>query len=149
MRILFKQLFFCLFVTSLSGQVMEEINPPAHIKTIIFKGPTEDQFPVIQLGESMTLEFDDITAKEQDYYYKIIHCDYDWTPSQLLKSQYLAGMDNQRIIDYENSYTTLQPYSNYRLTIPNGNIRLKVTGNYILEKLYSYGELQFSRRFVV
>ncbi len=137
------------FTTSGFGQVMEEVNPPENIKTVIFKGPTEDQFPVIQLGESMTLEFDDLTANEQDYYYKIIHCDYDWTPSQLLKSQYLSGADNQRIIDYENSYTTLQPYSNYRLTIPNQNVKLKVTGNYLLEIYNSYGDLQFSRRFVV
>ncbi len=140
---------FSLISSSAFGQVMEEVNPPENIKTVVFKGPTEDQFPVIQLGESMTLEFDDLTANEQDYYYKIFHCDYDWTPSQLLKSQYLDGADNQRIIDYENSYTTLQPYSNYRLTIPNENVKLKVTGNYVLEIYNSYGDLQFSRRFVV
>lgn len=140
---------FGLISSSAFGQVMEEVNPPENIKTVVFKGPTEDQFPVIQLGESMTLEFDDLTANEQDYYYKIFHCDYDWTPSQLLKSQYLDGADNQRIIDYENSYTTLQPYSNYRLTIPNENVKLKVTGNYVLEIYNSYGDLQFSRRFVV
>lgn len=140
---------FGLISSSAFGQVMEEVNPPENIKTVVFKGPTEDQFPIIQLGESMTLEFDDLTANEQDYYYKIFHCDYDWTPSQLLKSQYLDGADNQRIIDYENSYTTLQPYSNYRLTIPNENVKLKVTGNYVLEIYNSYGDLQFSRRFVV
>lgn len=140
---------FGLISSSAFGQVMEEVNPPENIKTVVFKGPTEDQFPVIQPGESMTLEFDDLTANEQDYYYKIFHCDYDWTPSQLLKSQYLDGADNQRIIDYENSYTTLQPYSNYRLTIPNENVKLKVTGNYVLEIYNSYGDLQFSRRFVV
>lgn len=140
---------FGLISSSAFGQVMEEVNPPENIKTVVFKGPTEDQFPVIQLGESMTLEFDDLTANEQDYYYKIFHCDYDWTPSQLLKSQYLDGADNQRIIDYENSYTTLQPYSNYRLTIPNENVKLKVTGNYVLEIYNSHGDLQFSRRFVV
>ncbi|WP_036382957.1 type IX secretion system plug protein domain-containing protein [Muricauda sp. MAR_2010_75] len=149
MRFLIKQIFLWFFVSSIFAQVQEEVNPPENIKTIIFRGPTEDQFPVILLGESMTLEFDDLTAREQDYYYKIIHCDYDWTPSQLLKSQYLVGNDNQRIIDYENSYTTLQPYSNYRLTIPNENVRLKVSGNYVLEIYNSYGELQFSRRFVV
>src|SRR5690606_4464493 len=141
--------FLCLVADGVFAQVQVEVNPPDNIKTIIFRGPTEDQFPVIQLGESMTLEFDDITASEQDYYYKIIHCDYDWTPSQLLKSQYLDGADNQRIIDYENSYNTLQPYSNYRLTIPNENVGLKVSGNYVLEIHNSYGELQFSRRFVV
>jgi len=149
MRDLIKHLFLFAMVAQTFAQVQEEVNPPENIKTIIFKGPTEDQFPVVLLGESMTLEFDDITAKEQDYYYKIVHCNYDWTPSQLLKSQYLAGMDNQRIIDYENSYTTLQPYSNYRLTIPNDNVRLKVSGNYVLEIYNSYGEIQFSRRFVV
>ena len=150
MRFLIKQtLLVLLGVTGISAQVQEEVNPPSNIKTIIFKGPTEDQFPVIQLGESITLEFDDLTANEQDYYYKIVHCDYDWTPSQLLKSQYLVGMDNQRIINYENSYTTLQPYSNYQLTLPNENVRLKVGGNYVLEVYNYYGELQFSRRFVV
>ena len=73
---------------------MEEVNPPPHIKTVIFKGPTDDQFPVITLNERIQLTFDDLSASEQDYYYKIIHCDYDWTPSQLLKSQYLEGIDN-------------------------------------------------------
>jgi len=149
MRLSLKQIFVFLFVSSMFAQVQQEINPPENIKTIIFGGPTEDQFPVIQLGEPIRLEFDDITANEQDYYYKIIHCDYDWTPSQLLKSQYLNGVDNQRIIDYENSYSTLQSYSNYRLTIPNENVGLKVSGNYVLEIYNDSYELQFSRRFVV
>ncbi|WP_262420275.1 type IX secretion system plug protein domain-containing protein [Flagellimonas meishanensis] len=149
MRFLIKQMWLFFFVSGIFAQVQEEVNPPTHIKTVIFKGPTEDQFPVVELREAITLEFDDLTASEQDYYYKIVHCDYDWTPSQLLKSQYLVGMDNQRIINYENSYNTLQPYSNYRLTIPNENIRLKVSGNYVLEIYNYYGELQFSRRFVV
>ncbi len=149
MRLMIKQFILFFFSASVVAQVQEEVNPPSNIKTVIFKGPTEDQFPVIKQGETITLEFDDLKANEQDYYYKIIHCDYDWTPSQLLKSQYLVGMDNQRIIDYENSYTTLQPYSNYRLSIPNENVRLKVSGNYVLEIYNMYGDLQFSRRFVV
>jgi len=101
------------------------------------------------LGETLKLEFDDTLANEQDYYYKIVHCDYDWTPSQLLKSQYLDGVDNQRISDYENSYNTLQSYSNYQLKIPNQNLSLKVSGNYLLEIYNDSYELQFSRRFVV
>lgn len=149
MHFLIRYVLFCLCVSSIWAQVQEEVPPPSYIKTIIFKGPTEDQFPVLRLGESMTLEFDDLTAKEQDYYYSIVHCDYDWTPSQLLKSQYLVGVDNQRIVAYENSFNTLQPYSNYRLTIPNANVRLKVSGNYVLEIYNRTGVLQFSRRFVV
>ncbi len=149
MQLNLKQIIFLLVVPTLFAQVQEEINPPEHIKSIIFRGPTEDQFPIVQLGEPIYLEFDDLTASEQDYYYKIVHCDYDWTPSSLLKSQYINGMDNQRIIDYFNSYNTLQPYSNYKLSIPNENVRLKVSGNHLIEIYNSNYELQFSRRFIV
>ncbi len=149
MRLNLKQILFLLFFPSLFAQVQEEVDPPSNIKSVILNGPTGDQFPVVQIGEPIYLEFDDISANEQDYYYKIIHCDYDWTPSDLLKSQYLKGVDNQRIIDYVNSYTTLQPFSNYRLTIPNENVSLKVSGNYVLEIYNNSYELQFSRRFVV
>ncbi len=149
MRLFLSKVLFLLFVQTLFAQVQEEVNPPENIKSVIFKGPTDDQFPVVQLGDPIYLEFDDITANESDYYYKIVHCDYDWTPSSLLKSQYLNGVDNQRIVDYGNSYNTLQPYSNYRLTIPNNNVGLRVTGNYILEIYDDSYDLQFSRRFVV
>lgn len=149
MRLSLQQILIFLFATSLFSQVQQEVNPPENIKTVIFGGPAGEQFPVVMLGETIRLEFDDTLANEQDYYYKIIHCDYDWSPSQLLKSQYLDGIDNQRITDYENSYNTLQPYSNYRLTIPNENLSLKVSGNYVLEIYNDRYELQFSRRFVV
>lgn len=138
--------FFSLLTLA---QVQEEVAPPAPLKSIVFKGPTDDQFPIVQLGEPITLEFDDLSASEQDFYYRIIHCDYDWQPSQLLKSQYLDGVDNQRIINYQNSYNTLQPFSHYRLTLPNAQTRLRVSGNYMLEIYNSSRELQFSRRFVV
>lgn len=149
MQLNIKLVVLLLFTQLQFAQVQEEVNPPSNIKSIVFKGTTSDQFPIVQIGDPIYLDFDDITASEQDYYYKIVHCNYDWTPSDLLKSQYLNGIDNQRIIDYENSYNTLQPFSNYRLTIPNDNVKLKVSGNYILEIYNSYYELQFSRRFLV
>ncbi len=145
----FQYVLVFLFTLPAISQVQEEVIPPDHIKTIIFKGPTQDQFPVVTLEDPMYLEFDDLLADEGDYYYKIVHCDYDWKPSQLLKSQYLSGLDNQRIVHYKNSFNTLQSYSNYRLTIPNENVRLKISGNYMLEIYDDRNDLQFSRRFVV
>ncbi|WP_088340680.1 type IX secretion system plug protein [Robiginitalea sediminis] len=149
MRLSLKQIPIFLAFAGALAQVQVEVPEPEHIKSVIFRGSTQDQFPIIRLGESITLEFDDLSASEQDFYYKLVHCDYDWQPSALLKSQYLNGIDNQRIIDYGNSYTTLQPYSNYRLRIPNNQVSLRVSGNYVLEIYNMVGELQFSRRFVV
>src|SRR5690606_1240998 len=93
--------------------------------------------------------FDDLYADEMDYYYRIRYCNYDWTPSSLLKSQYLNGLDDQRITDYKNSLTTLQPYTNYQLQLPNAQTKFKITGNYILEITDNNGKLMFSRRFVI
>ena len=149
MRHYLYRVFVFLFAVSTFGQVEEKTISPEHIKTIIFKGPTQDQFPVVTLDDSVNLEFDDLLANEQDYYYRIVHCDYNWMSSQLLKSQYLSGMDNQRILHYKNSFNTLQSCSNYKLTIPNENVRLKVSGNYVLQIYDNHDELQFSRRFVV
>ncbi len=144
-----KRFFIVLLCFPITAQVQEEVNPPDNIKTVIFTGVTDDQFPVIKLGDPILLQFDDLTASEQDYYYKIVHCDYDWTPSQLLKSQYLRGTDNQRIINYENSFNTLAPYSTYKLRIPNKALSLRVSGNYVLEVYNDRNDLQFSRRFVI
>jgi len=148
-----KQITIFLFFANtlfLSAQVEEEISPPSYIKSIVFRGESEgDQFPIVRLQESFFLSFDDIRAKEADYYYKIVHCNFDWTPSRLSKGQYLRGSDNQRIINYQNSYNTLQSYSNYQLVFPNEFTRVKLTGNYILKVYDSNDELQFSRKFIV
>ncbi|MDO6595284.1 DUF5103 domain-containing protein [Oceanihabitans sp. 2_MG-2023] len=140
-----------LFSTSLIAQIAQEVAPPDYIKTITFKGNTdESQLPVLKLGEYLQLEFDALNGDEEDYYYIIEHYNYDWTPSVLAKMEYLEGFDNQRIRTYENSFNTLQIYSNYQLTIPNERTRrLKVSGNYMLKIYDDYDELAFSRKFMV
>jgi hypothetical protein len=146
-----KQTFiFLLFTAFFYGQV-EEVNPPDYIKTIAFKGNTpESQLPILRLGEYLILEFDALNGDEEDYYYKIEHYDFDWTPSILAKSEYMDGFDNQRIRTYENSLNTYQIYSNYKLTIPNQQTRgLKVSGNYLISVYNSYDELVFSRKFMI
>ncbi|RAV29018.1 type IX secretion system plug protein [Sinomicrobium soli] len=143
---------FALACPAAHAQVLTEEKPPSHIRSIVFKGDGENgngQFPVIRAGDLFTLSFDDLNASESDYYYRIVHCNYDWTPSDLLRSQYLKGMDNQRILNYRNSVTTLQPYSHYELTLPNTRTGLKLSGNYVLSIYNNRDELQFSRRFVV
>lgn len=148
---LIKKIFFTFLLTiNLYGQEEKEIIPPDYIKTVIFKSDRfEDQFPIIKLNEKIHLSFDDMYADEADYYYKIEHCNYNWEPSNLVKSQYLSGLDNQRISNYQNSLATLKPYTHYELTLPNQYTKFKISGNYILKIFNTYDELIFSRRFII
>lgn len=140
-----------LLTFSLYSQV-EEVNPPEYIKSITFKSTSSElgELPIIKLGETFYLEFDALVTNEPDFYYKIEHYNYDWTKSQLVRPEYLLGVDNFRIQDYQNSFNTYQLYSHYRLTIPNQQtIRLKVSGNYMIKIFDDYNELVFSRKFMV
>ncbi|KJD33489.1 ApaG [Tamlana nanhaiensis] len=143
-------LAFC-FISSFIFAQVEEVNPPDYIKTIIFKSNTDlSQLPILKLGEPIQLSFDALNGNEDDYYYKIEHYNYDWTPSQLMKPEFLDGFDNQRIRNYENSYNTYQIYSHYTLTIPNRFTKsLKVSGNYIISVFNNDNELVFSRKFML
>lgn len=140
-----------IFPFALLAQQAKEITPPNYIRTVIFNsGNSYSGVPIIELGSGLNLEFDDIIGDEANYYYTIEHYNYDWTPSQLVKSEYLEGFDNVRIVNYQNSYNTLQLYSHYRLSIPNEDTqRLKVSGNYMLKVFNEARELIFARKFMV
>ena len=98
-----KKLILLFFIGLFSGVAQKKIEPE-YIKTIIFKGENSDaQLPIVQLGERFSLSFDDLNANETDYYYSITHCNYNWEPSQLLKSEYLGGIDDTKITNYTNS----------------------------------------------
>lgn len=143
--------FVIFFASPFIFSQVSEVNPPDYIKTIAFKSNTpESQLPILKLGESLVLEFDALNGNEDDYYYTIEHYNHDWTPSVLIKSEYLEGFDNQRIRTYQNSFNTYQIYSHYQLTIPNPQTkRLKVSGNYIITIYDANGAIVFSRKFMV
>ena len=144
-------LFFIIAACLISYSQVEEVNPPDFIKTINFTGDSnESQLPIIKLGAPLSLEFDALNGDEEDYYYTIEYFNFDWTPTVLVKSEYLEGIDNQRIRNYDNSFNTYQIYSHYKLLIPNKQTkRLKVSGNYMIKVFNDDGELMFSRKFMV
>lgn len=134
------------------GQPIEETPPPNFIRTVIFTGENQENTgnPIVRLGGRLNLRFDDIIGDEADYYYTIDHYNFDWTPSQLNKNEFLEGFDDVRITNYSNAYNTLQPYTHYQLRIPNNNVKdLKVSGNYLISIYNSNRELVFSRKFMV
>lgn len=146
---IFTSLLVLLVAIQATAQAEKEVAPPFHIKTITFVQNQQNMVPVFQLGDSFQLQFDDLHGNEANYYYQIVHCDYDWKQSQLSVNEYLRGFDNQRIIDYTNSYNALQLYSHYRIQFPNRNTQLIVSGNYMLKIVDENGDLVFSRKFII
>lgn len=143
-------ILFLTFSTIIFAQAETEVAPPFHIKTVSFVQNGQNVVPVFRMGEHFRFQFDDLFSSEQDYYYTITHCDYNWRISSLSKTEYLQGMDNVRIQNYENSQNTLQGYSHYMLSIPNAQTQqLKLSGNYILKIFNSQRELMLSRKFVM
>jgi len=149
--ILKKYFFFFSFIYFIQFSYSQtNFTEPNYIKTIIFKPAALNTYaPIIKLGERINLSFDDLNADEHDYTYKIEHCTLNWEVSNLSESEFVNGYAEDRIRDYENSFNTLQPYTNYTLTIPNEDTRLKISGNYMLSVLNEEEEVVIKRHFVV
>ena len=70
---------------------------PDNIKSIVFKSSVSNTYaPIIRLGERINLSFDDLNANEEDYTYKIEHCNIDWEPSDLSESEFIQGYAEDR-----------------------------------------------------
>ncbi len=91
--------------------------------------------PITMLhGDPIHIGFDDLTHEYHRYTYRIEHCEADWSKSEeLFESDYVEGFTEGNLIeDTEESLNTNMLYTHYRLTIPNRNCRLKMSGNYRL-----------------
>ena len=131
------------------AQVEKEIDPPFNIKTITFVQNNQNSIPLFRLNDPFEIQFDDLYGNEANYYYEIVHCNYDWKHSDLSKNEYLQGFDGIRIQEYTNSLNTLQLYSHYRIGFPNKNTQLLVSGNYIIKILNEDREVVFARKFMI
>ncbi|MHA8073137.1 type IX secretion system plug protein domain-containing protein [Aquirufa sp. HETE-40SA] len=84
---------------------------------------------VLNLGSenSSSLKFDDLGLNYPSYYFRIIHCQSNWTPSPLSEIEYLSDFNDIPLRNPESSLGTKVPYLHYTVPIPS----LKVSGNYI------------------
>ncbi|WP_157972797.1 type IX secretion system plug protein [Aureibaculum luteum] len=126
------------------------VDPPEYIKTIVLRSlQTNNYVPILKLGDPLLLEFDDLSDSQAEYTYKIEHYDYDWKVSKMIATEYIGGYDNDWIREFENSFNTLQPYTYYKLILPNDKTQIKKTGNYLISILDTNNEILFTRPFIV
>lgn len=88
--------------------------------------------PVMELNGSdvMQVSFDELSHETHAYSYKVIHCNADWTPSDINTTEYLSGFTTANITDYTRSLNTTFLYTHYAFQLPNNELSFKISGNY-------------------
>ena len=133
-------LFFLLPI-SILGQSFSNQSFNDSIKSVFFSqtslnnsiqyNQNLDQLPVINLGQSnvLQLHFDYLSENYQDLSYTFVHCNPDWTPSELFANEYLEGYTEDNILDFQFSQNTTQNYIHYSQTFPDDNMKITRSGN--------------------
>lgn len=111
------------------------------VKTLSVNNPNDFMSPkIIRMGTSDILNINfDIIGDDAEYLrYRLIHCNADWQPSKLLENEYLDGFNEVEIDDYAFSSNTYIHYVNYNITVPNPEIPILYSGNYLLQVYPEY-----------
>lgn len=146
----------CFSNSNLPEQVKssQEFVSVDNIKTVqIKKMGTDFSVPVIELhsGETVELIFDDLSDSPENYSYSIIHCDAYWEPSSLFYNDYMDGFETNEVREYNFSRGTVLDYIHYRIELPNSDVKIKISGNYLLRVFNTYNpeEIYIQKRFFV
>jgi hypothetical protein len=99
----------------------------------------------------LLLTFDELNSDVKQYTYKIIHCDFDWHPSELMEMEYIEGYPEDNIQQFSFSAKTSVSYVHYELILPNRATRWTKAGNYLLVIFQDEDEKVpfITKRFVV
>lgn len=90
-------------------------------------------------NDRIKVSFDRLVPDVDYLRYSLVHCDANWQPSQIIDSEYIKGFNEDEIDNYSLSSATFTQFVHYELNIPNEDIELGLSGNYLL-KVYPEGE---------
>jgi len=110
--------------------------------------------PIIVLGQGkkLQLSFDDLSDDAYIFRYTLIHCTSDWKTTELEQIEYLDGYFEDEIFDYKFSLNAVPQYIHYNLVFPSADMRIKLSGNYIIKVYLDSPEDEnviITRRFFV
>jgi len=135
------------------GAFREVVLDPSYRTIELYREGWPLSYPVMRLMEDvpLVLEFDDLSRDHPSLHYQVIHCNADWTPSDLSESEYLEGYFENEVPAGEPSFNTYTSYLHHRLAIPNEDLALTLSGNYLLVVYRDWDreDVVFSRRFMV
>ena len=108
-------------------------------------------YPICVLGQTLKLEFDILNDNYSDLHYSIQHCDCNFDPDDLSFGEFAEGFNDRTVDNFENSFNTFQNFTHYTITIPNNDITLTISGNYIIN-IYESDDPEkiiLSKRFMI
>ena len=111
----------------------EIFNPNVHTLQVRLSGdPLAPPVALLGSENGIVVSFDMLEDNPQYLYYRVVHCDADWTPSLLSEVEYIDGFNGLSVDDYALSFNTYCNYVHYRIDLPNDDMRFRVSGNYAL-----------------
>jgi len=145
-----------IFPFIVAGQIVNEdrVYDDNIVNVLLYANGNQLKDPVIELGsaDKLILSFDDLSNRQENYKYTLVHCSSDWKTSDLDPIDYLSGYLEGDINDYTFSFNTLTPYIHYQLTFPQPEMRPILSGNYIIKVYIEDGgdtNVIVTRRFFV
>ncbi|HQG38938.1 MAG TPA: DUF5103 domain-containing protein [Chitinophagales bacterium] len=127
--------FFMLKTFSAQAIIYEDKIISQAIKSVqLFPKGADMAMPILNMnkGETLELHFDDLSGKPKNYYYTVVQCHNDWTPTSMNIMEYVDGFTEANINDYDYSNGTKVPYVHYKLEFPNNDMQINRSGNYVL-----------------
>ncbi len=130
-------LFSCFCIVSFAQKYETKIFAPDIFTLQAYLAGDELQDPVIRMGSDgqVQIRFDQQSHNLQYYSYSVELCNADWTPSTLLPIEYLEGFNDNPIEESNMSFNTTFDYINYSIMLPNEDVKLLLSGNYVV-KIY-------------
>lgn len=130
-----KSLLIVLLLMPLSMMAWHSIKMP-NIKSLqVIANDDFEALPVIKLrsADRLQISFDELSHDYHRFTCHLEPCNPDWTPNDdLFESEWLDGINDLPIEDYENSLNTTMLYTHYTFSFPNRQTNVRKSGNYRL-----------------
>ncbi len=102
------------------------------VKLMVNGVPTSNPVIALASSDAIQFQFDEINGNGIQYNFKLLHCNADWSRSELFENEYLSGFNNLPVPIIQNSMNTKVRYVHYSFTFPNVEMRPLVSGNYLM-----------------
>lgn len=131
---LFLTFIFCIIFNSYAGYRTEAFNDSyKSLQVRVFGIDMSDPIISLDSDDKIEISFDEMSRNPRDLVYSVEHCTALWEKSDLDKIDYLEGFDQQDVTEYEYARNTTFDYTHYSITLPNDDVRMSLSGNYVVK----------------